>query len=333
MTASQTSLPAIVTITPIVSKSPPVEAAADALGVHPAARLFPLMQGPELGLLIEDIEANGLREPIVLYDGQILDGRNRLRACELAGIEPRFVEWDGAGSPVAFVMSRNLHRRHLNESQRSIIGARAKGMFEEEAAERKAATQFGAEPQANTAGGVNDEKHRETTVFANLQRPSVYSHVEAANLVNVSPRSISTASKVLESGDEQVIDAISDGTITVSDAAAVVELPKPKQREALEEVRHGRARTLRQAAKIQDEEETPQAASRQVGDQLFSRKRLRVECKRFAIDLDKLLKRVDAVAMACGGPNDYTQRARDCLSVALRAIQECLMNCNRPVQS
>jgi hypothetical protein len=133
MTASiESSLPATLSpdIVPIAAVAPPAGLnVTGPLGVHPAATLFPMMHGPELGLLIEDIEAHGLREPVVLYDGQVLDGRNRLRACELAGIEPRFEEWDGVGSPLAFVLSRNLHRRHLNESQRSIIGARAKGMF------------------------------------------------------------------------------------------------------------------------------------------------------------------------------------------------------------
>lgn len=115
---------------------------ARTLGVHPAAELFPLMKGTDFGLLVEDIDANGLREPVLLYQGLILDGRNRLRACEIAGVEPRFVESDGVGSPLALVLSRNLHRRHLNEGQRAIIAARAKGMFEEEAAERERAHQF-----------------------------------------------------------------------------------------------------------------------------------------------------------------------------------------------
>ena len=113
------------------------------LGVHPAAELFPLMKGPEFGRLVEDIEEHGLREPVVVYQGLVLDGRNRLRACEIAKLEPRFVEWDGVGSPLAFVLSRNFHRRHLNEGQRAVIAARAKGMFEEEAAEHKRASQFG----------------------------------------------------------------------------------------------------------------------------------------------------------------------------------------------
>jgi len=83
---------------------------------HPLADLVPLMGGSEFVGLVADIEANGLREPIVLYEGKILDGRARYRACQEIELEPDFLEWDGEGSPNAFVTSQNQHRRHLNEN-------------------------------------------------------------------------------------------------------------------------------------------------------------------------------------------------------------------------
>jgi len=92
---------------------------------HPAAEIFPLMSAAEYRALVEDIRQHGQREPIVLYDGRILDGRNRWRACQELGVEPRFIDWnEDDGVPSVFVVSRNLHRRHLNEAQRAEIAAR-----------------------------------------------------------------------------------------------------------------------------------------------------------------------------------------------------------------
>lgn len=90
--------------------------------VHPAANLFPMLPEDELEALAADISDNGQLEPVVLLDGRILDGRNRAAACELVGIDPVTVDWDGQGqSPEAFIVSQNLRRRHLTASQRAAI--------------------------------------------------------------------------------------------------------------------------------------------------------------------------------------------------------------------
>ena len=109
------------------------------LKVHPAANLFPRMVGEEFDSLVEDIRRNGLIHPIVHHKKQILDGRNRLAACAEAGVEPRFVEWNGPGGPVTFVISNNLRRRHLTPSQSAMIALDALPLLEEEASQRKKA--------------------------------------------------------------------------------------------------------------------------------------------------------------------------------------------------
>lgn len=88
---------------------------------HPAADVFPLMGETDLAALTEDIRKNGQRDAIVLLKGSILDGRNRWLAAQKLGRAPITEEWDGIGSPLDFVVSKNLHRRHLSLSQRAMI--------------------------------------------------------------------------------------------------------------------------------------------------------------------------------------------------------------------
>lgn len=88
--------------------------------VHPAASLFPLLSRMELAELAADIKSNGLQQPIVLLpDGTLLEGRNRLAACKKAHVRPDFVVYDG-DDPWGFVMSANVHRRHLSSGQRAM---------------------------------------------------------------------------------------------------------------------------------------------------------------------------------------------------------------------
>ena len=92
--------------------------------LHPLCTLFPRVTGAEFDGLVADIKAHGLRQPIVLHGGMILDGGNRYRACVEAGVEPVFQEFQG-DSLVSFVLSANLHRRHLSAGQQAAIVASA----------------------------------------------------------------------------------------------------------------------------------------------------------------------------------------------------------------
>src|SRR4051794_29046298 len=177
---------------------------------HEAANLFPLLEGPEYEEFKEDIRVNGQGEDITTYEGAILDGRNRYRACRDLGIEPRTREWDGQGSLLAFVVSRNLHRRHLSESQRAMVAARLKPLFEREARERM------------RAGKAADP-------VANLPQGRARDHAAAA--LHVSPRSVEDASKVLREGAPELGRAVDEGKVSVSAAAALTGLPREEQAE------------------------------------------------------------------------------------------------------
>ncbi len=197
---------------------------------HPAADVFPMLEGAELQALAEDVKANGLRNPIVLTleNGKplVLDGRNRLRACEMAGVTPRTEFWIGEGSPTAWVVSQNLHRRHLDASQRAMIGAGLVPMYETEAKERQ--RQGGREK-----------------VTAHLQEASRgTAAAKAAQAVNVSERSVAAAVKVTREAPAEVIEAVKVGKMSVSAAAKATREANRKER-AKDDERHFRTRPRR----------------------------------------------------------------------------------------
>lgn len=183
--------------------------------IHPAARIFPLMTAEEFAGLKSDIQSHGLHEPILRdATGAVIDGRNRLKACEELGIEPTFRTFEGE-SVVEMVMSLNLHRRHLDESQRAMIGAKAKPLFEAEAAYRRRATQNNDTAKA---------------VVANLpELESGRAREQAARSVNVSPRSVESAATVLKKGAPELVERVERGEIKVSTAAEVAKQPEPEQ--------------------------------------------------------------------------------------------------------
>ena len=90
---------------------------------HPLSKLFPQILPEDFDKLAGDIKLHGLHHPIVLYQGKILDGNNRYRACEDAKIAPKFTDFTGdAAAARNYVISANIHRRHLTaEKRREII--------------------------------------------------------------------------------------------------------------------------------------------------------------------------------------------------------------------
>ena len=113
---------------------------------HPAADLMPMCNQEDFARLVEDIKTNGLKVPVVLFGGKVLDGRNRLKACAEAGVTPTFItldtEFDPAVpdngfDPVSWVLSTNLSRRQLTKSQVACMLVDAGELMERLTAEAK----------------------------------------------------------------------------------------------------------------------------------------------------------------------------------------------------
>lgn len=172
---------------------------------HEAANIFPLDE-EHLDDLANDIRRNGQQVAIELFDGVILDGRRRYLACKQANILPRFIEVDVV-DPIAYVLSLNLHRRHLSPTQLSMVGARAMGVYEKQAKERQ--------KEAGKVHGRGMEK-----VPVNLPEPiSGDARDQAAKAVGVSGKSIDYGVQVLESKNPALIDAVDSDLLAVSTAA------------------------------------------------------------------------------------------------------------------
>jgi N6-adenosine-specific RNA methylase IME4 len=182
---------------------------------HEVANIFPLMTGAEYDALKADIAEHGLREPIWLHpDGSIIDGRNRHRACVELGIEPNFETWNGNGSLVAFVVSLNLHRRHLDAGQRAMIGLRVKGEIAKEIAIEKADKGRAAiekrwyGPNTEDTGGLLfEDSDRENIGFVQMDKTYIQdadrdARSEAATVMSVSSGTMARAEQVAKHAPE-----------------------------------------------------------------------------------------------------------------------------------
>jgi ParB-like chromosome segregation protein Spo0J len=185
------------------------------LTIHPLAEIFPPMLDEAFAELVDDIRENGLREPIIVHEGQVLDGRNRYRACLELGIEPIIKPWDQRGSELSYVISKNLRRRHLSESQRAMV----------------------ADKIANMKRGDNQHASIEAC-----------SQNQAAKLMNVSRSSVRRAHIVRANGVPELQKAVEVGAVSVAAAAEIAQQAEKEQRQIVERGEKGivdAARTIR----------------------------------------------------------------------------------------
>jgi hypothetical protein len=173
------------------------------LTAHPLADIFPLMEGEEFDALVQDIKDNWLREPITLYDGAILDGRNRYRAVVKAALqyklkEENFRHYTG-NDPLGLVISANLHRRHLTESQRALIAARI------------VTTKLG-DNQFNKPGVTNKQ---------------------AAAMLGVSEATVKMAKDVAQKATLEIKEKVQKGELRLGAAKEIIKKPKDEQQAEL----------------------------------------------------------------------------------------------------
>jgi hypothetical protein len=168
---------------------------------HDAAKLFPMMDGNDMQDLVSDIRKHGLIKPITIFEGKILDGRNRLAACKMAQVEPRFESWIPNGcTPTEWVLSVNLKRRQLTASQRATVAVQALPLLEAEAKERQS------------------KLNGKTVLVEKIpQAEQGKARDKAASIAQVNPRYVSDAKRIKEECP-RVFKEVQAGEKTISEA-------------------------------------------------------------------------------------------------------------------
>lgn len=186
---------------------------------HPLAGLFPMLAGAEESEFNQDVRNVGVNVKVTLFKGQLLDGRNRRRAARLAGQFCPAEEYIGK-DPLRFVMSRNVRRRHLTESQRAAAAAEAEGF---------------------THGGARRGE------AAKDEKPAT--REEVAAMANVSVPTVARAARVKNKGTPELFNAVREGLIPANVAAQAVNLKPEEQKQVIAEVSAGRATSAKQVIK------------------------------------------------------------------------------------
>ena len=151
---------------------------------HPYADLFPMMDKKTLKELTASISESGLQDPIITFEGKVLDGRNRQIACSNAQVKPVYKRYTG-DDPLGFILRVNLNRRHLTVVQRTLVAEKLENLEQGQRADR---------------------------VEGSIGRS------QAAELLKVSQESVKRVKKVVHSGDEDTIAAMKAGDLSITGA-------------------------------------------------------------------------------------------------------------------
>lgn len=182
------------------------------LKFHPLANLFPMLGDAELLDLATDIKMNGQVETVKLHKGLILDGRNRYSACGKFGLGVRAEVFTGTDrEALNWVISKNLKRRHLNESQRAMIAAKI------------ATLRLGDNQHKNEPSSIELPSAQLFEIATANEPEAQMSQGDAASLLNVSVAGLKRAKTVQEKASPELREAVEQGRIAVSTAADIAE--------------------------------------------------------------------------------------------------------------
>lgn len=176
---------------------------------HPIADVWPVMDEVKLAELAEDIKKNGQLVPVWLYEGKILDGRNRWAACKIAGVTPKTQEYTG-DEPTAFAVALNDRRRHMNKGSLAAVAAELEPFFAADAKRRQ-------RDAGKEHGRGQKLQAKMPEAIDRKGKPTPQAREEAAKSVGVGERYVQDAKKVKTEAPE-VFERLKAGKITLQDA-------------------------------------------------------------------------------------------------------------------
>ncbi|WP_445222218.1 hypothetical protein ACKWRH_21420 [Bradyrhizobium sp. Pa8] len=210
---------------------------------HPLANLFPMLSDQELEDLGEDMRANGQLEDVILHRDMILDGRNRYTAATRKGLPVRTSLFQGDDrEALNWVISKNLKRRHLTESQRAMVAARI-ATLKLGANQHTQGAPIGA-PLLDLVGASEPQQ---------VEPAASISQTEAADMMSVGRRSVQRAATVVEQGIPDLQHAVEQDKVAVSVAEKIARMPEAEQPAALEKALPNGARAIMSSRKEPDE--------------------------------------------------------------------------------
>jgi ParB-like chromosome segregation protein Spo0J len=190
-------------------------ATVESMEFHEVANIFPLMDGEQFRDLCTDIASNGLIEPIWVWQGKIIDGRNRYRACVELGLPTECREYRGTEEGLLpFVLALNLKRRHLTASQRAAVAVDVEAMLAKQAKERQ----------------IRKPVNSVFQLFEKQNEP-IHAAKQAAHMLNTNTQYVVDAKKIKEQ-EPRVFEQVLAGNLTLKEAKKEIRTQEKKEQHA-----------------------------------------------------------------------------------------------------
>ena len=267
--------------------------------LHPLCTLFPRMTGQEFQSLADDIKANGQREPIILHEGMILDGGNRYRACLEAGVEPSFMEFGGENL-VSYVLSANLHRRHMTPGQQAAIVASAQDWA-----------------SAHGRGGDRKSNQSQAVDFDTVEKRAAASGVSGVTQMK--------ADKVAKE-DPELAKKVAQGEVSLPEAVKKVSPKKETKRVVEEDFQEESDQKDQEILELSDTIVSLEDENQRLKDAIATGQLPEEEIQSAAEIIDGLRKKVKALEDEL----DATRSTRDALMIKNAQLEkQCLINSNK----